>query len=127
MYLGKLECVRVTLVGIYFPAGEIKLSPSESPLMKKKNSLKEQDEAKAALSSSSAAAGSPVPEAAPVVHRAPAEERVVSFNLGDLEEVPERERLSRVEMKEISLDNGEWPRQGRGPGWDRVPSDIHTC
>ncbi|KAJ6658728.1 hypothetical protein lerEdw1_019888 [Lerista edwardsae] len=90
---------------------EIKSSPSESPLMKKKDDLKEQDEVKVAVDSraSVAAAGSSGPEVSSVPHRAPAEERVVSFNLGDLEEVPEHERLPRVEVKETSLDSGEHP------------------
>lgn len=77
--------------------------------MKKKDNLKEQDEAKAATDSRAAMAGTSGAEASSLPHRAPAEERVVSFNLGDLEEVPERERLPRVEVKETSLDSGEWP------------------
>ncbi|KAF7236711.1 Sodium-dependent phosphate transporter 1 [Varanus komodoensis] len=80
---------------------EIKPSPSESPLMKKKTSLKEQEESKAASEDDQ----SPAAEGSSVPHRA-AEERMVSFNLGDLEEIPERERLPRVEMKETSIDSG---------------------
>nr|XP_056716268.1 sodium-dependent phosphate transporter 1 [Euleptes europaea] len=89
---------------------EIKASPSESPLMKKKNSLKEQDEIKAAMDNRLGADDrSPAAEVSAVPRRAAVEERMermVSFNLGDLEEVPERERLPRVEMKETSIDSG---------------------
>ncbi|XP_062995570.1 sodium-dependent phosphate transporter 1 [Elgaria multicarinata webbii] len=87
---------------------EIKSSPSESPLMKKKSSLKEQDEIKATLDNRIGDNGdrSPTAEVSSVPHRAAVEERMVSFNLGDLEEIPERERLPRVEMKETSIDSG---------------------
>lgn len=91
-----------------FSAEEIKSSPSESPLMKKKDSLKEQDEIKAAIDNRIGADDrSPATEVSAAPRRAAAEERVVSFNLGDLEEVPERERLPRTEMKETSIDSGE--------------------
>ncbi|XP_060107661.1 sodium-dependent phosphate transporter 1 [Heteronotia binoei] len=86
---------------------EIKSSPSESPLMKKKDSLKEQDEVKAAVDNRIGADDkSPATEVSVAPRRAAAEERMVSFNLGDLEEVPERERLPRTEMKETSIDSG---------------------
>lgn len=91
-----------------FSAEEIKSSPSESPLMKKKDSLKEQDEIKAAMDNRIGADDrSPATEVAAPPRRAAAEERMVSFNLGDVEEVPERERLPRTEMKETSIDSGE--------------------
>lgn len=41
-------------------------------------------------------------------HRAAVEERTVSFNLGDLEEAPEQERLPSLDLKETSIDSGEW-------------------
>lgn len=85
---------------------EIKSSPSESPLMEKKNSLKE-DHEEAKLSLSDIETRSPVSEAGPatVPLRAVVEERTVSFKLGDLEEAPERERLPSVDLKEeTSLD-----------------------
>ncbi|KAM5318946.1 sodium-dependent phosphate transporter 1 isoform 2-T2 [Glossophaga mutica] len=85
---------------------EIKASPSESPLMEKKNSLKEEHE-EAKLSLGDAEARSPSSETGPatVPLRAAVEERTVSFKLGDLEEVPERERLPSVDLKEeTSLD-----------------------
>ncbi|KAL8174113.1 UNVERIFIED_CONTAM: hypothetical protein K2H54_038516 [Gekko kuhli] len=86
---------------------EIKSSPSESPLMKKKSSLKEQDEIKAVMDNRNGADDrSPATEVSAVPRRAAAEERMVSFNLGDLEEVPERERLPRAEVKETSIDSG---------------------
>ncbi|XP_054854418.1 sodium-dependent phosphate transporter 1 [Eublepharis macularius] len=86
---------------------EIKSSPSESPLMKKKGSLKEQEEIKAVMDNQIGADDrSPAAEVPAVPRRAAMEERMVSFNLGDLEEVPERERLPRVEMKETSIDSG---------------------
>uniref|UniRef100_A0A8C6XAM6 Phosphate transporter n=1 Tax=Naja naja TaxID=35670 RepID=A0A8C6XAM6_NAJNA len=72
---------------------EIKRSPCESPLMRKKDSLKEQDEVK-------------VSSPADAPHRAALEERAVSFNLGDLEEMPEGEKLHKVEMKETIIDSG---------------------
>ncbi|XP_053257257.1 sodium-dependent phosphate transporter 1 [Podarcis raffonei] len=90
-------------------AQEIKSSPSESPLMKKKSSLKEQDEAKVdnKIADDDDQRNSPTEgEPSSVTHRAAVEERMVSFNLGELEEIPERERLPRVEMKETSIDSG---------------------
>ncbi|NWH26886.1 S20A1 protein, partial [Grus americana] len=92
---------------------EIKSSPSESPLMEKNISPKEDhEEPKAPLGD----AKSPVADvgsAAP--HRAAVEERTVSFNLGDLEEAPEQERLPSLDLKETSIDSGE--RWGVVRGW----------
>ncbi|XP_006776581.1 PREDICTED: sodium-dependent phosphate transporter 1 [Myotis davidii] len=85
---------------------EIKSSPSVSPLMEKKNSLKE-DHEEAKLSLGDIEVRSPISEAGPVAVplRAVVEERTVSFKLGDLEEAPERERLPSVDLKEeTSLD-----------------------
>lgn len=96
-----------------FFLGEIKSSPSESPLMEKKNSLKEEHE-ETKLSLSDIETRNPVSEvgSATVPLRAVVEERTVSFKLGDLEEAPERERLPSVDLKEeTSIDstmNGEW-------------------
>ncbi|XP_026540508.1 sodium-dependent phosphate transporter 1 [Notechis scutatus] len=83
---------------------EIKPSPSESPLMRKKDSLKEQDEMKVADSSMADEEDGRNPVEAP--HRAALEPRAVSFNLGDLEEMPEREKLTKVEIKETIIDSG---------------------
>ncbi|XP_069733462.1 sodium-dependent phosphate transporter 1 [Phaenicophaeus curvirostris] len=83
---------------------EIKSSPSESPLMEKNVGPKEDhEEPKVALGD----AKSPVADgrlAAP--QRAAAEERMVCFNVGDLEEAPEQERLPSLDLKETSIDNG---------------------
>lgn len=86
---------------------EIKSSPSESPLMEKKNSLKE-DHEETKLSLSDIETRNPVPEvgSATVPHRAVVEERTVSFKLGDLEEAPERERLPSVDLKEETSIDG---------------------
>ncbi|XP_042327490.1 sodium-dependent phosphate transporter 1 [Sceloporus undulatus] len=86
---------------------EIKSSPSESPLMTKKSSLKEPEEMKVTANTRlDIEEQSPTVEVSSVPHRAVAvEERVVSFNLGDLEEIPEREKLPRMDMKETSLDS----------------------
>lgn len=86
--------------------------------MKKKSSLKEQDETKVTLENCMSGEDRSPAAAAAAPHRAAVEERMVSFNLGDLEEVPERERLPRVEMKETSIDGGEshsvtWQQGGR--------------
>ncbi|KAM5227559.1 sodium-dependent phosphate transporter 1 [Ctenodactylus gundi] len=86
---------------------EIKSSPSESPLMEKKNSLKE-DHEETKLSVSDIESRLPVAEvgSATVPLRAVVEERTVSFKLGDLEEAPERERLPSVDLKEeTSIDS----------------------
>ncbi|XP_057414046.1 sodium-dependent phosphate transporter 1 [Balaenoptera acutorostrata] len=87
---------------------EIKCSPSESPLMEKKNSLKE-DHEETKLSLSDTETRNPVSEvgsAATGPLRAAVEERTVSFKLGDLEEAPERERLPSVDLKEeTSIDS----------------------
>lgn len=97
--------------------GEIKCSPSESPLMEKKNSLKE-DHEETKMSLSDLETRNPVAEvgSAPGPLRAVVEERTVSFKLGDLEEAPERERLPSVGLKEeTSIDgavNGERPLLG---------------
>ncbi|XP_058050285.1 sodium-dependent phosphate transporter 1-like [Ahaetulla prasina] len=80
---------------------EIKPSPSESPLMRKKDSLKEQDEMKATENIMADDEDGSNPVDAP--HKAALEERAVSFNLGDLEEIPEREK---VEMKETIIYSG---------------------
>ncbi|KAL7981301.1 hypothetical protein Chor_002197 [Crotalus horridus] len=79
---------------------EIKTSPSESPLMRKKNSLKEQDEIKT-TDNSIADDEERSNTVDTVPHKAALEERAVSFNLGDLEEIPEREK-----MKETVIDSG---------------------
>lgn len=63
----------------------------------------EQEEAKMPLSDAkgpAADAGSAIPLQAVV------EERMVSFNLGELEEAPEQERLPSLDLKE-SIDSGE--------------------
>lgn len=39
--------------------------------------------------------------------RAVVEERMVSFNLGELEEASEQERLPSLDLKETSIDSGE--------------------
>ncbi|XP_003465105.2 sodium-dependent phosphate transporter 1 isoform X1 [Cavia porcellus] len=86
---------------------EIKSSPSESPLMEKKNSLKEEHE-ETKLSISDTESRLPASEigSATAPLRAVVEERTVSFKLGDLEEAPERERLSSVDLKEeTSVDS----------------------
>lgn len=96
----------------FFFLGEIKCSPSESPLMEKKNSLKE-DHEETKLSASDIESRNPVSEIGPAALplQAVVEERTVSFKLGDLEEAPERERLPNVDLKEeTSIDstvNGE--------------------
>ncbi|KGL78039.1 Sodium-dependent phosphate transporter 1, partial [Tinamus guttatus] len=84
---------------------EIKSSPSESPLMEKNSSLKEDhEEPKVPLGSSVGDAKSPVADTVPP--QAAVEERTVSFNLGDLEEAPERERLPSLDLKETNIDSG---------------------
>ncbi|XP_017692851.1 PREDICTED: sodium-dependent phosphate transporter 1 [Lepidothrix coronata] len=83
---------------------EIKSSPSESPLMEKNVGPKEeQEEAKVPLGDAKgpvADVGSAMPT------RAAVEERMVSFNLGELEEAPEQERLPSLDLKETSIDSG---------------------
>ncbi|XP_054030786.1 sodium-dependent phosphate transporter 1 [Dryobates pubescens] len=83
---------------------EIKSSPSESPLMEKNIGLKEDhEEPKVPLGdakSPAAEVGSAVPQ------RAAVEDRTVSFNLGDLEEAQEQERLPSLDLKETSIDSG---------------------
>lgn len=71
--------------------------------MRKKDSLKEPDEIKATenIMADDEDGSNPVD----VPHKAALEERAVSFNLGDLEEIPEREK---VEMKETIIDSGEY-------------------
>lgn len=71
--------------------------------MRKKDSLKEQDEMKATESSLVEEEDGGNPVVAP--HKAALEDRAVSFNLGDLEEMPEREK---IEMKETIIDSGEY-------------------
>uniref|UniRef100_A0A8D0G3P4 Phosphate transporter n=1 Tax=Sphenodon punctatus TaxID=8508 RepID=A0A8D0G3P4_SPHPU len=88
---------------------EIKSSPSESPLMEKKNSLKEDhDDPKMPLGNGVGDGDkSPIADVVSAVsHRAAVEERTVSFNLGDLEEAPEHERPPGAELKETSIDSG---------------------
>lgn len=77
--------------------------------MKKKGSLKEADEIKAAEESRVDEEDERSPVERPCVppQKVPVEERGVSFNLGDLEEIPEHGRLARAEVKETSLDGGE--------------------
>ncbi|CAH6787895.1 sodium-dependent phosphate transporter 1 [Phodopus roborovskii] len=84
---------------------EIKCSPSESPLMEKKNNLKE-DHEETKVSLGDVENGNPVSEVAcaPGPLRAVVEERTVSFKLGDLEEAPERERLPMDLKEETSID-----------------------
>nr|XP_009679299.1 PREDICTED: sodium-dependent phosphate transporter 1 isoform X1 [Struthio camelus australis] len=86
---------------------EIKSSPSESPLMEKNSSLKEDhEEPKVPLGNSVGDAKSPVADTVSAVpHRAVVEEKTVSFNLGDLEEAPERERLPSLDLKETNIDS----------------------
>uniref|UniRef100_A0A8B9PQ88 Phosphate transporter n=1 Tax=Apteryx owenii TaxID=8824 RepID=A0A8B9PQ88_APTOW len=86
---------------------EIKSSPSESPLMEKNSNLKEDhEEPKVPLGNSVGDAKSPVADAVSAVpHRVVVEERTVSFNLGDLEEAPERERLPSIDLKETNIDS----------------------
>ncbi|NXD94743.1 S20A1 protein, partial [Chaetorhynchus papuensis] len=83
---------------------EIKSSPSESPLMEKNVGPKEeQEEAKMPLGD----AKSPAADAgSAIAPRAAVEERMVSFNLGELEEAPEQERLPSLDLKETSIDSG---------------------
>ncbi|NXK94959.1 S20A1 protein, partial [Formicarius rufipectus] len=83
---------------------EIKSSPSESPLMEKSVGPKEeQEEAKVPLGD----AKGPVSDEGTVVPaRAAVEERTVSFNLGELEDTPEQERLPSLDLKETSIDSG---------------------
>nr|XP_004669828.1 sodium-dependent phosphate transporter 1 [Jaculus jaculus] len=86
---------------------EIKSSPSESPLMEKKNSLKEDPE-ETKLSLGDSENRNPVSEVGSATGplQAVVEERMVSFKLGDLEEAPERERLPSVDLKEeTSIDS----------------------
>lgn len=64
----------------------------------------EQEEAKMPLGDAkgpAADAGSAIPPQAVL------EERVVSFNLGELEEALEQERLPSLDLKETSIDSGE--------------------
>nr|XP_048315967.1 sodium-dependent phosphate transporter 1 isoform X1 [Myodes glareolus] len=84
---------------------EIKSSPSESPLMEKKNNLKE-DHEETKMSLGDVENGNPVSEmpCATGPLRAVVEERTVSFKLGDLEEAPERERLPMDLKEETSID-----------------------
>ncbi|XP_015738509.1 sodium-dependent phosphate transporter 1 [Coturnix japonica] len=86
---------------------EIKSSPSESPLMEKSGSLKEErEEPKVPLGDAPMGdAKSPSTEAASAVPpRAATEERAVSFNLGDAEETPERP--PSIDLKETNVDGG---------------------
>ncbi|NXG13579.1 S20A1 protein, partial [Grallaria varia] len=83
---------------------EIKSSPSESPLMEKNvGSKEEQEEAKVPLGDAKGPSGGAEGPAVPA--RAAVEERTVSFNLGDLEETPEQERLPSLDLKETSIDS----------------------
>ncbi|KAH0510957.1 Sodium-dependent phosphate transporter 1 [Microtus ochrogaster] len=84
---------------------EKKSSPSESPLMEKKNNLKE-DHEETKMSLGDVENGNPVSEVqcATGPLRAVVEERTVSFKLGDLEEAPERERLPMDLKEETSID-----------------------
>ncbi|XP_005400655.1 PREDICTED: sodium-dependent phosphate transporter 1 [Chinchilla lanigera] len=86
---------------------EIKSSPSESPLMEKKDSLKEDhEETKLSLSDTESRLPASEIGSATAPLRAVVEERTVSFKLGDLEEAPERERLPSVDLKEeTSVDS----------------------
>ncbi|RMB91527.1 hypothetical protein DUI87_32106 [Hirundo rustica rustica] len=84
---------------------EIKSSPSESPLMEKNVCPKEeQEEAKMPLGDAkgpAADAGSAIPPQAVL------EERMVSFNLGELDDALEQqERLPSLDLKETSIDSG---------------------
>ncbi|XP_066193244.1 sodium-dependent phosphate transporter 1 isoform X2 [Sylvia atricapilla] len=83
---------------------EIKSSPSESPLMEKNVCPKEeQEEAKMTPGNAkgpAADAGSAIPPQAVL------EERMVSFNVGELEEALEQERLPSLDLKETSIDSG---------------------
>lgn len=64
----------------------------------------EQEEAKVPLGD----AKSPAADAGSAIPPRPAvEERMVSFNLGELEEAPEQERLPSLDLKETSIDSGK--------------------
>lgn len=85
---------------------EVKSSPSESPLMEKKNNLKE-DHEETKMAPGDVENRNPVSEVVCTTGplRAVVEERTVSFKLGDLEEAPERERLPMDLKEETSLDS----------------------
>ncbi|XP_060643572.2 sodium-dependent phosphate transporter 1 [Anolis sagrei] len=108
---------------------EIKSSPSESPLMRKKSSLKELEELKPAANSR-IEEEEQIPEAeVPVVlHRAvAAEERVVSFNLGDTEDIPERERMKETgfEGRSVQFPNGHLAQFNHGVSSQVTPAAGH--
>ncbi|NXG44493.1 S20A1 protein, partial [Psilopogon haemacephalus] len=82
---------------------EIKSSPSESPLMEKNLGPKEEpEEPKLPLGE----ARSPAAEVCPALPQRAAEDRTVSFNLGDLEESQEQERLPSLDLKDSSVEGG---------------------
>lgn len=83
---------------------EVKSSPSESPLMEKKNNLKDHEETK--MAPGDVENRNPVSEVVCATGplRAVVEERTVSFKLGDLEEAPERERLPMDLKEETNID-----------------------
>lgn len=85
---------------------EVKSSPSESPLMEKKNNLKE-DHEETKMAPGDVENRNPVSEVVCTTGplRAVVEERTVSFKLGDLEEAPERERLPMDLKEETSIDS----------------------
>ncbi|XP_069070423.1 sodium-dependent phosphate transporter 1 [Pleurodeles waltl] len=91
-----------------------KSSPSESPLMaiksrERNSSLRKSDpeEVKIPLCNGICIENKGSVECGdtPVIPRAAAEERTVSFNLGDSDDVPEREKSSSQELKETNIDN----------------------
>ncbi|XP_076989813.1 sodium-dependent phosphate transporter 1 [Tamandua tetradactyla] len=90
---------------------EIRSSPSESPLMEKKNSLKE------AREDCELPPGGPGGDGGPGPLQTVVEERTVAFKLGGLEEAPEREQPPGADLKETSLDSALGGGQGPGaPG-----------
>ncbi|KAM6113401.1 LOW QUALITY PROTEIN: sodium-dependent phosphate transporter 1 [Phoenicopterus ruber ruber] len=84
---------------------EIKSSPSESPLIGEEH--QPQGGSRGAQGGPWAMPRARLLDVGPAVpHRAAVEERTVSFNLGDLEEAPEQERLPSLDLKETSIDSG---------------------
>ncbi|NXP72011.1 S20A1 protein, partial [Ramphastos sulfuratus] len=105
---------------------EIKSSPSESPLMEKNISPKEEhEEPKVPLGdakSPAAEVGSAMPQ------RAAEDDKTVSFNLGDLEESQEQERLPSLDLKDSSIDSGEQrPRGGSGEDCSSTRAGLRLC
>ncbi|NXR10990.1 S20A1 protein, partial [Semnornis frantzii] len=105
---------------------EIKSSPSESPLMEKNISPKEEhEEPKVPLGD----AKSPAAEVASAVpQRAAEDDKIVSFNLGDLEESQEQERLPSLDLKDSGIDSGEQrPQGGLGRDGSGARAGLRLC